>query len=189
MNETRTRLMSAAVIEFASKGYAEANINRISETAGFAKGTVYNYFPSKQALMLALITKVGAFHLVFIGEQVRKDESAAGRLERFLAAGFEFVENHPAEARFLITTLYGADNEFKMAMYEAYLPMFRLVGEDIVTFGIRQGVFKESDPIRTAALLMTLYLGTSSNVDQGGKVWLKSSEVAQFALQALQKIE
>ena len=128
VTETRQHLLDAAVVEFSRQGYAEANINRISEAAGFAKGTVYNYFPSKQALMLTLIEEVGAAHLDFITRQVRAEEDNCRRVERFYAAGFDYVEAHPVQAHFLIATLYGAEEEFKQAMYRAYQPMFQLVG-------------------------------------------------------------
>jgi AcrR family transcriptional regulator len=189
VSETRQRLLDAAVVEFSRRGYAEANINRISEAAGFAKGTVYNYFPSKQSLMLTLIEEVGAAHLDFITRQVRAEADPCCRVERFYAAGFAYVEAYPVQAHFLIATLYGAEEEFKQAMYHAYQPMFLLVTEDILAPGIARGEFQVSDPARTAALLMTIYLGTSSNVGPDGKVWLSAKEVAAFVLQALQKVD
>ncbi|MDE3069912.1 MAG: TetR/AcrR family transcriptional regulator, partial [Acidobacteriota bacterium] len=51
---TRERLLEAAAVEFAARGLEGANINEISLAAGLAKGTVYNYFPSKEALFLAV---------------------------------------------------------------------------------------------------------------------------------------
>jgi len=184
---TRQQLMDAALIEFASRGYADANINQISIAAGLAKGTIYNYFMSKQALMLALIEETGIFHLDYIAGEVRKEKAPVARLEQFYVAGFAFVEQYPSQARFLITTLYGTDAVFKMAMYQTYQSMFQLVSHDIIEFGIAQGVFREVDPGRTAALLMTIYLGTSSNVDPDGKIWLKPAEVVSFTLKALEK--
>ena len=189
VSETRQRLLEAAVVEFSDLGYAEANINRISAAAGFAKGTVYNYFPSKQALMLTLIEEVGAAHLDFITRQVREEEDPCRRVERFYAAGFAYVEAHPVQAHFLISTLYGAEEEFKQAMYRVYQPMFQLVREDILAPGTVRGEFQVSDPARTAALLMTIYLGTSSNLSPEGKVWLSAKEVAEFVLRALQKVD
>ena len=55
LESNRKPLLEVAAIEFANAGFYGANINRISLAAGFAKGTIYNYFPSKQALMLALL--------------------------------------------------------------------------------------------------------------------------------------
>ena len=54
-SENRQRLLDAAAAEFARRGLEEANINEISLAAGFAKGTVYNHFDSKEALFLAVV--------------------------------------------------------------------------------------------------------------------------------------
>jgi AcrR family transcriptional regulator len=185
LSATRQRLLAAAVDEFAREGYAGANINRISAAAGLAKGTVYNYFASKQALMLALIEEVGTAHLAYIAQRVHQVAGPAARLEQFYAAVFAFVEENPARARFLITTLYGAALEFKQAMYRVYGPMFQLVQGEILDPGTAQGIFQVADGMRAAALIMTLYLGTSSNVDPNGKVWMDAKEVAGFALKAV----
>ena len=74
MAETRERLVNAAVEEFAREGYDAANINRITQAAGVATGTIYNYFPSKKELMLAILSEIGAAHCVFIAEQVRQED-------------------------------------------------------------------------------------------------------------------
>jgi AcrR family transcriptional regulator len=185
LNATRQRLLEAALAEFARKGFAEANINHISEAAGFSKGTVYNYFSSKQALMLALVTEAGAVHVGYIEEQVRAVSDPAQRLVRFYEAGFRFVEEHPAQARFLITTLYSPGVELQEAMYRAYQPMFHLVAQEILAPGIEQGVFRAVDLLTTANLLMTVYLGTGSHVDEQGKVFMDPHLVADFALHAL----
>lgn len=175
-------------MEFASKGFAEANINHISEAAGFSKGTVYNYFTSKQALMLALIGEAGGAHVRYITEQVRELSDPPQRLARFFEAGFRFVEEHPDQARFLITTLYSPGVELQEAMYQAYRPMFALVAQEIIAPGVEQGLFRPVDPLATANLLMTLYLGTGSHVDQQGRVYMDPHQVADFALNALKKM-
>lgn len=187
-NATRQRLLDAAAEEFARKGFAEANINQISLAAGFAKGTVYNYFPSKQALMLALIAEAGGAHVQYITEYVLQVSDPVERLKRFYEAGFRFVEEYPARARFLLTTLYSPGKELQEAMYRAYQPMFRLVGEEIVAVGISQGQFRAVDPAATANMLMTLYLGTGSHVDEQGKVFMNPHQVADFALNALKSV-
>jgi AcrR family transcriptional regulator len=185
LSQTRQRLLASALAEFAKNGFDQANINHISVSAGFSKGTVYNYFASKQALMLALIAESGGRHVDYVAAQVRQVSGPARRVERFYAAGFRFVEEFPLQARFLIHTLYSPGAELQMAMYQAYQPMFRLVAQEIIAPGVAQGLFRPVDPLETANLLMTLYLGTSSNTDQHGKVVLDPQRVADFALNAL----
>ena len=185
LSDTRRRLLEAATAEFAREGYDGANINRISKAAGFAKGTIYNYFPSKRGLMLAFIDEVSESHIDYVLEQAQREGDPGHRLERFLEAGFAFISDHLAQARVMINTLYGPDVEFKAHVYQAYQPMFQFVSNDIITAGVSRGVFREVEPDATAALLMTIYLGAGSQVDEDGRAWLDPSQVAAFALNAL----
>lgn len=186
MSETRQLLMQSATEEFSQEGYLGANINRISTNAGFAKGTIYNYFESKRALMLALIDEIAAGHLKFMVEQVLEEDDPARRLERFFAAGFRWVTDNLPQGRFLFTTLNGPDDQFKNRMYEAYLPMFQLVAQDILTVGIEQGSFRQVELVPTAGLIMTVYLGTGSQVNERGEQWFPPNQVSDFCLHALQ---
>ena len=102
LSNTRGRLLGAAADEFARCGYSEANINRISEAAGFARGTVYNYFSSKAQLMSELIAQIAGDHCEFITGQVYQEHDPRRRLERFYQAGFEFVAQHPPQARLIV---------------------------------------------------------------------------------------
>jgi AcrR family transcriptional regulator len=187
MSETRHLLLRAAAAEFAREGYGGANINRISKAAGFAKGTIYNYFDSKKSLIFAIIDETAKAHLDFIAEQVRQEEDAGRRLECFFEAGFAFVAEHLAQAQVMVNVLHGHDVEFKQRMYTAYQPMFQLVGREIVAAGIAQGAFRVVDADSTAVLLMTIYLGTGSQVDEQGRIWLDPRQVADFALHALRR--
>jgi AcrR family transcriptional regulator len=53
--KVRERLLESAARHFAERGLGGANINRISVDAGYAKGTVYNYFESKEQLFGAVL--------------------------------------------------------------------------------------------------------------------------------------
>ena len=139
--------------------------------------------------MLALIDQTAELHLKYIQDKVMGVDDPGARLERFFEAGFAFIPEHLPQARVMVNNLYGPDVEFKEYMYQAYLPMFQLVGQEILAPGIAQGVFRQVDPISTANLLMTVYLGTGSSVDDQGRQWLPARQVADFVLYGLQRIE
>jgi AcrR family transcriptional regulator len=48
-------ILDAALDVFAESGFAQARLDDVAARAGVAKGTIYLYFPSKQALFEALI--------------------------------------------------------------------------------------------------------------------------------------
>lgn len=185
MSATRALLLDAATEEFSREGYTGANINRIALTAGFAKGTIYNYFPSKRALMLALIDSIAASHLDLVAKRVRDGEEPDGRMHRFFEAGAEWIRRHLSQGRVMLMILNGPDQEFKARMAKAYQPMHRLLSQDILALGVELGVFREVDLGSTAALLMTLYLGIGTTVDEKGKTRLAPEQIADFVLCAL----
>src|ERR1700758_3107167 len=51
--EIRERLFRAALALFARKGFAEATVEDITEAADVGKGTFFNYFPSKDHILIA----------------------------------------------------------------------------------------------------------------------------------------
>ena len=46
-------IIDAGIDEFAKYGFERARLDRIAKTAGISKGTIYLYYPSKEALFLA----------------------------------------------------------------------------------------------------------------------------------------
>jgi AcrR family transcriptional regulator len=51
--ETRERLFRAALDLFSRKGFTETTVGDITEAADLGKGTFFNYFPSKDHILLA----------------------------------------------------------------------------------------------------------------------------------------
>jgi len=187
--ETRQRLLAAAATEFASEGYVGANVNHISQAAGLAKGTIYNYFPSKRGLMLALVDTIASAHTEAVLELVELEQAPAQRLECFFRAGFAFVEQHPAQARVVVNAVYGHDAEIRERVYQAYERLFTLIAQDVVKAGIARGDFQSLDFNLATALIMTVYLGSCSQLDSNGKIWLDPGQVVGLILNGLRSRE
>jgi AcrR family transcriptional regulator len=51
--ELRERLFRAALVLFGKKGYAETTVEDITEAADVGKGTFFNYFPTKEHILMA----------------------------------------------------------------------------------------------------------------------------------------
>ena len=183
--DTRVSLLQAAAEEFARQGYTAANINRISQSAGFAKGTVYNYFASKHELMLELISEIAEIHYQALAEPVKTESSPAKRLENFFRAGFAFVEHNYPQAQVMVTTIYGPHDDFKLHAYQAYQPLFELMGQDILAYGLARGEFKQMEIESTTNLLMIIYLGACSSVDAQGRYFLDPAQLVNLALDGL----
>jgi AcrR family transcriptional regulator len=51
---TRQRILAAAAQLFASKGFDASTTRDIADAAGIAAGTVFNYFPTKEAILASM---------------------------------------------------------------------------------------------------------------------------------------
>ncbi|MGV9367451.1 TetR/AcrR family transcriptional regulator [Amycolatopsis sp. NPDC003731] len=54
---TRQRILTAAAHVFGDHGYAAGTTNRIAERAGISIGSLYQYFPNKDAILAELLTR------------------------------------------------------------------------------------------------------------------------------------
>lgn len=94
--ETLDTLLEGAAQVLEQRGYARATTNRIADAAGVSVGTVYEYFPDKDALFAALIDReldalVAAFEAQGVGAEL--DLEAA--LLRLVEAGLRAMRFGP----------------------------------------------------------------------------------------------
>lgn len=68
---TRQRILEAAARVFAEFGYAAGTTNRIAEWADISIGSLYQYYPNKDAVLLDLVTR----HLEAIATAARRPSS------------------------------------------------------------------------------------------------------------------
>jgi AcrR family transcriptional regulator len=80
----RTQILDAAAAVFAEKGFHRATTREIAEAADVSEGTIYNYFDSKAALLIGIMTRLAEMeHLD--GEL---DDALQGDARDFLVAVF-----------------------------------------------------------------------------------------------------
>ena len=84
-------ILNAALKVFAARGFQEATIDEVAEEAELGKGTIYYYFPSKEAILKELVETTVDHHFNGIRERVRQ---AANPLEVAMAIIDGFVANY-----------------------------------------------------------------------------------------------
>ncbi|MDQ0146418.1 TetR/AcrR family transcriptional regulator [Pseudarthrobacter niigatensis] len=100
-NRTRAKLLEAAEAVFASVGYHEASIVKITEAAGVGLGTFYLYFDGKQAIFDEVVEDLNRRVRHAMTDAAR---NAANRMEAERAgfrAFFRFTAQHPALYRII----------------------------------------------------------------------------------------
>src|SRR5260221_14739255 len=86
----RERILSAALKLFAHEPYQAVTMDRVAVAAGVAKGTLYLYFPSKDALYLGVLND--GLHTAYRTYQGSADPKlpVVKRMRRSIAVAVEF---------------------------------------------------------------------------------------------------
>ena len=92
-DDPRSQLLDAALRAFADHGYEGASVRDIAARAQVAPGLLYHYFPSKQALLLALFERSGALVMQAFAEAMSVPEPRL-RLGTLVAVSARLVREH-----------------------------------------------------------------------------------------------
>jgi AcrR family transcriptional regulator len=82
--QTRERILDAALELFRTRGYAETTMRQIADAAGVAVGNAYYYYASKDALILAFYERNHTDHLALLGDALDHTKDFAERLRVLL---------------------------------------------------------------------------------------------------------
>ncbi|MBV1857275.1 MAG: TetR/AcrR family transcriptional regulator [Nannocystaceae bacterium] len=93
----KQKLFDAAVTLFESQGYFATSVEQITAEAGVSKGLVYNYFSSKEELLVGLLDDATA-KMAALGGILVTHEALAESLAAFVHEFFRFLES---QRRFL----------------------------------------------------------------------------------------
>ncbi len=97
----RHELLHAAIEVFARQGYQRTEVQQIADAAGVAKGTVYRYFPSKEALFLAAADYAMQALTQCVDEAVQAVEDPIDRLRTAAHAVADYFQRYPERIELL----------------------------------------------------------------------------------------
>jgi AcrR family transcriptional regulator len=100
-NDSRTprqrELIAAAARLFAQHGYHAVGINDISGALGLTGPAFYRHYPSKEAVLVAILDDAITTHLQEVGDLARAIPDARTALEAIIANHVKFVFDHSAD--------------------------------------------------------------------------------------------
>jgi AcrR family transcriptional regulator len=92
---TRQRLVAAAAVEFAARGFAGASVDRIARTARVNKAMIYYHFPSKAALYRDILRDMFRAVSVRVRAVAESDRSPHDKIRGFVEAIAAEAEARP----------------------------------------------------------------------------------------------
>ena len=99
----RSEILAAAAKVFATKGFVATRMEDIAKAARLAKGTLYLYFQSKDAIYEATVRQAMTTVAALTEERVRKESDLAGKLAAFISVRIAFWNEHQQLYRIIMS--------------------------------------------------------------------------------------
>lgn len=99
---TRSAILDAAIRAFAAKGFDAATMRDIAREADYTAPSLYNYFGSKEEILLALVDRLYSTFMALFEEQLPRRLAFAERLEILVTRQFELAETNQDAIRLLM---------------------------------------------------------------------------------------
>lgn len=135
--DTRRRLVEAAIQVFARQGYFRATVDEVASAAGTSKGGVYVHFDSKEALLLTLMDEMAARlweavrPLLEGASHSREESRAPERIAAILLRVLAVLGENPSLTRIVLLEAPVATEkaqERQLALRQAFL---ELIGHNV----------------------------------------------------------
>ncbi len=155
-------ILDAAEELFLEKGFAITTMNDIGGAAEVGRATLYHYFPSKEAIYVAIVERAMDSLIVDTRESVAGARTAARKIERLKDALLAFVQEHENIFRLHFITRFEALPNLDVGLkrrLEAKLKELDEVFYEIYEEGIDAGDFKAGDPVTIGDIFFAQIIG------------------------------
>jgi TetR/AcrR family transcriptional repressor of nem operon len=166
--DTQQRILDSARELFFARSYADVGVADICEHAGVKKGSFYHFYPSKQALTLAVLDA----HFVDIKEKMidqafAEDVPPLERLARFAEMAYQFQKQVSVETGHVLgcpfgnlaTELSTQDEPIRERIQQIFAKLQKLVSSVLKAAQERGEVPKEIDTGASAQAMLAYFEG------------------------------
>ena len=160
-----TQILDAAFHEFGERGLAGARLDDIAKRAQVAKGTIYLYFPNKEALFREMV------HATIVSALVEAEASLAGlasetaeaQLRRLGQGWWTFLRTERVQAlQRLVALELGQFPDLMQFYADEVIARGRRLVSGIIARGVERGEFREVDPQIAARMFSSIWMSHST---------------------------
>jgi AcrR family transcriptional regulator len=169
--ERPQQILEAAFEIFGERGLADARLDDIAKRAGVAKGTIYLYFPNKEALFKEMIRQTVIDHLERAEREVVASARASAheQVRDYVREWWRFMRSPSYQTvhRLIIGELHRFPELVEFYWHEVVLRRQQLV-ERLIRRGIESGEFRQLDPIVAGRILAAMFASHALWASTGG---------------------
>lgn len=181
----RIKIMEAAIRRLTTVGIENTSFDSIAQELGTTSSHLVYYFPSKDALLEAVMKFITATAHEAVSDFMRRAESPADMLSTYVSANFHWLREYPAHARVFMLLIYYAS--FKKN-YAQLLTTIREAGAMriaamLAPASLRSATNSDAKSLQTAQAIQRLITGCMVDAIGPG-----SQEIEKQAIEAAHQL-
>ena len=181
-DESRKRILEAALTVFAEYGYARASMRTIARQAGTSVGGLYLYFKNKEELYLTFLQEGLNDLNGRTQDALRALDEPVGAINAFIAISIDFARTHKESIILQGRELgFTFGSEFKRRFSRER----RMMIENIIKKGTASGVFRACDAAEAAKVIFTMLRGFVVSMATDEESLFTADECARLVLHGL----
>ena len=179
-DERPHQILEAALEIFGEYGLVGARLEDIARRAGIAKGTIYLYFPNKEALFREVVRHTVIDRIESQAEALSADPeaSATAQLDTCMSLWWNYLRAEPYRTvyRLVVSELHRFPDLVEFYSTEVLARANRLIG-GVIARGTARGEFRAVEPYAAARMLSAMFVTHS--------LWMGPNQVFMPTLREL----
>ena len=163
--ERPTQILDAAFHEFGERGLAGARLEDIAKRAQVAKGTIYLYFPNKEALFREMVhtTIVAALAEAEASLAGLRSETSHAQLRRLGHGWWTFLRTERVQVlQRLVSLELGQFPDLMQFYADEVIARGRRLVSSVIARGVERGEFRAVDPQLAARMFSAIWMSHST---------------------------
>jgi AcrR family transcriptional regulator len=168
-DEKKERIIRVALSLFGQAGYDGTTVEEIAQKAEIAKGTVYLYYTSKDAIYRDLIVEAGKARRAYLSQSPREDGNVRLALARLITQELRFARAEKLYYRLLSSTDRNEGSEFSEEIRRIRREFLTELIE-LIRVGMLRGAIREGNPVLLGQLLAGMVRGAYQMLEENSSL-------------------
>lgn len=184
--DKRLRIIQAAASIFSRDGLEKARVEDIAKLAKIGKGTIYLYFPSKEAILEEGIRFFAVKRIDELKMLLSKYKSPLDKLTTLLNLSIKISQKDPEIFFMNYAALLSTHKDLRQRAVSEFFTRYVELVRGILDEGIVKGVFRKLDP-NVVALAIVLTQDLGNLLLMKGEYKVKSGVVAKELIELIKR--
>jgi len=187
--QKKEKIIGAAAELFSKKQYHEVMMDDVAKLISVAKGTLYNYFDSKEELYFAIMISNMERLITYLKEMANSQTSTVAKFRTYIIHLYTFMVNN--KNFFLMYQKESLIGEHKLrAKLRALETELKQLFSEVIDKGKEEGVFREIEtPFVTELIVGSIYGIANKGIENNtnGNLYFESEKIYDLLLHSIVK--